>query len=218
MGRPQLPLGTFGAIRLYARGDTFRAVTLFRDFDGSTRQVQANGRTKAAAERAIKTALRDREYQNQGVGLTSSARLAVAAELFFAELATSDRSPSTVQAYRGRLDSQILPALGKVRLREMTPGLVDRHLNAVKAKHGNAVAKTTKTVLSGICGLACRHDAMASNPCRDVGRISTKPRRQPRALDLAEITESASGWRRTRRHGIETHPSLSTSCWPRPFG
>lgn len=32
-----------------------------------------------------------------------------------------------------------------------------------------ASAKITKTILSGIFGLATRHDALPSNPCRDVG-------------------------------------------------
>lgn len=50
-----------------------------------------------------------------------------------------------------------------------------------------SVAKVTKSVLSGVCGLATRHDALESNPCRDVGRISTKPKRLPRALSVAEV-------------------------------
>ena len=34
----------------------------------------------------------------------------------------------------------------------------------------------------------CRHDALATNPCRDdVGRISTKPQRPPTALTAAQL-------------------------------
>ena len=32
--------------------------------------------------------------------------------------------------------------------------------------------------------LACRYDAIATNPCRDVGRISVKPKRPPTALTI----------------------------------
>ena len=60
--------------------------------------------------------------------------------------------------------------------------MVDRHLGAVKAKHGPSLAKTTRSVLSGVCALACRYDALVTNPCRDVARISTKPKRPPTAL------------------------------------
>ncbi len=102
--------------------------------------------------------------------------MAVIAELWFAELLGRDRYPSTIAVYGSRLDRQIIPALGAVRVRELTVGLVVRHLNAVKAAHGPAVAKLTRNVLSGICNFACRHDALASNPCRDVGQISTTPR------------------------------------------
>ena len=189
MGRPQLPLGTYGKIRTYAHGQGFRAMTNFRDYDGKSRLVQRQGKTKAAAERALVTALRDRTHYDGGNTITPNTRLAVAAQLYWDEIDESSRSPSTKGLYRDRIDQQVLPALGEVRLREVTVGLVDRHLAVVKAKHGNAVAKTTKTVLSGICGLACRHDAMISNPCRDVSRISTKPKRSPRSLELDEIRE-----------------------------
>lgn len=189
MGRPQLPPGTYGAIRCYPHGPSFRAQTRYRDYDGVTRTVAKSGKTKAGAERALVTALRDRAHYDGGNTITPNTRLALAAQLYWAEIEESLRSPTTKGLYRDRIDQQVIPALGEVRLREITVGLVDRHLNAVKAKHGNAVAKTTKTVLSGICGLACRHDAMLTNPCRDVGRISTKPKKSPRSLELEEIRE-----------------------------
>ena len=189
MGRPQLPLGTYGKIRTYPHGPGFRAMTSYRDYDGVTRSVQRHGKTRAAAERELTTALRDRAHYDAGQSITPNTKLSVVAELYWAEIRDSTRSPSTMEAYRGRIDHQVLPALGEVRLREVSVGLVDRHLSAVKAKHGNAVAKTTKTVLSGICGLACRHDAMVTNPCRDVARISTKPKKSPRSLELEEIRE-----------------------------
>ena len=38
------------------------------------------------------------------------------------------------RAYRHRLDRQIIPALGNLRVRELTTGVVDRHLGAVRDK------------------------------------------------------------------------------------
>ena len=66
-------------------------------------------------------------------------------------------------------------------------GVVDRHLGAVKAQHGPSLAKTTRSVLSGVCALACRYDALVTNPCREVARISTKPKRPPTALTAEEL-------------------------------
>ena len=98
------------------------------------------------------------------------------------EFLRQDRSPTTVSTYRDRLDKQIIPALGNVRIRELTVGLVDRHLRAIGAKHGPALAKQTKTVLGQVCGLAVRHDALEQNLVRETTPISTKPKNPPRAF------------------------------------
>jgi len=147
--------------------------------------VQRQAKTKGAAERALAVALRDRGRAGTGHEITSDTKIADLAEKWFREL--EGKSPSTLQAYRDRLDRQVLPALGSVRVREMTVGLVDRHLAAVRASHGPALAKMTKSVISGMCSLACRHDAMKANPCRDVARIPSRPQRAPRSLTLEEV-------------------------------
>ena len=54
--------------------------------------------------------------------------------------------------------------MGELKVRELSVGVVDRHLAMARAKHGPALAKTTRSVLSGLCALACRHDALATNP------------------------------------------------------
>jgi integrase len=160
-------------------------VCLYRDWDGVTRQVQRQAKTKGAAERALALALRDRGRSGAGDEITLDTKMAVLSEKWFSEL--EGKSPSTMQAYRDRLDRQVLPALGNVRVREISVGLLDRHLAAVRASHGPALAKMTKSVISGVCGLACRHDAMRSNPCRDVARIPSRPRRAPRSLTVEEV-------------------------------
>ena len=94
--------------------------------------------------------------------------------------------PSTLLAYRDRLDRQVIPALGSLRVRELSTGMVDRHLRAVRDKHGASMAKLCRTVLSGMAGLATRLDALEHNPVRDAGRIvPSKPKRVPRALSVA---------------------------------
>jgi integrase len=185
VARPHLELGTYGRIRLYQDPAGYRAVCLYRDWDGVTRQVQRQAKTKGAAERALSVALRDRGRAGSSQGIAPDTKVADLAEKWFTEL--EGKSPSTMQAYRDRLDRQVLPALGNVRVREVTVGLLDRHLAAVRASHGPALAKMTKSVISGMCGLACRHDAMKSNPCRDVARIPSRPRRAPRALTVDEV-------------------------------
>ena len=84
------------------------------------------------------------------------------------------RSPGTLRLHRDRLDRQIIPSLGSLRIRELTVGTVDRHLRSVTDSNGPAVAKAVRSVLSGMCRLACTHDALQRNPVRDATPITTK--------------------------------------------
>jgi integrase len=208
MGRPTLELGTAGRVRCYRADGGWRAMALYRDFDGMTRQVERQSKTKGGAEQALATALRDRARVDSGSVVTPETRVSDLAEKWFADL--QGKSPSTLQAYRDRLDRQIIPALGGVKVRELTVGLVDRHLAAVKAKNGPAVAKMTKSVLSGVCGLAARHDALGSNPCRDTSRISTKPKREPRSLSIEEIKKIRAWFAADKKANDRGLPDLVT--------
>jgi hypothetical protein len=61
MARPRLPLGSYGKITTWETSAGFTARTKFRNFDGVVRPVKRNGKTKAAAERALKAALVERQ-------------------------------------------------------------------------------------------------------------------------------------------------------------
>jgi integrase len=187
MGRPPLALGTHGAIRYYRTEAGYRACTLVRDYDGRTRSVERHGPTRAAAERALKLALRDRTGGHPTEGLTADSTVAALAEAWHAGL--SDLSPVTLQAYRDRLDRQIVPRLGQVRVRELTAGLLDRQLRTIAADHGLATAKTCRSVLSGMCTLATRHNALPHNPVRDLGAIRGRPKKAPAALTVAQLRQ-----------------------------
>lgn len=186
MPRPPLPLGCHGAIRLYRNEAGWRARTLVRDHDGRTRHVERNARTKGAAEMALRLAVRDRVHSGATGDLTPETSVAVLAELWFASL--KGKAPTTLQAYRTRLDRQVHPGLGALRIRELTVGRVDRFLQAVGTRHGPAGAKMCRSVLNGMCGLAVRHDVLDRNPVRDAASTAfTSTRSSPRALTLDEI-------------------------------
>lgn len=161
-----------------------RAVAWYRDYDGKCRQVERHAKTKAAAQAALRLALRDRARLNVDGDITANTRVDVLAEAWFSGL--GNLSPTTLQAYRKRLDQQILPGLGDLRVRELSVGTVERHLRLVSDKHGPAMAKMTKSVLSGICGLAARHDALDRNPVRDAGSLKAPTKKAPTALTAAE--------------------------------
>ena len=82
---------------------------------------------------------------------------------------------------------QIVPALGDLRVRELSVGTVDRFLKSVTKRSGPATAKMTRSVLSGMCGLAARHDALDRNPVRDA-QVITQPRKAaPKSLTVKEV-------------------------------
>jgi integrase len=162
-------------------------MTRYRDWDGTIRLIERRGATKGAATKALTLAIRDRSRASSGSDITPDTKVAVLAEQWLTEVSSGSLSPSTLEVYGDMLRRLIIPALGNLRVRELTVGSVDRHLNAVKVKHGPAVAKTDRTVLSGLCKLACRHDALGSNPCRETSRLSTKPKKPPTSLSVDEI-------------------------------
>lgn len=185
MPRPPLPLGTHGSVRLYRTEGGYRARTLVRDYDGTTRPIERSGRSRGAAESALKAAVRDRSHADFSGDLTPGTRVKVVAEEWFMQL--HEIAPTTRQGYRDRLDKQVIPGLGNLRICELTVHIVHRHLRAVEAKHGPSLAKMTRTVLSGVCGWAAQQGAVDRNPVRDAGRTRVTPRKAPRALTIPEI-------------------------------
>jgi integrase len=94
-----------------------------------------------------------------------------------------------MQAYGTAWPGRILPRLGEVRLCEQSVGLRDRQLRATVADHGLATAKTCRSVLSGMCTLATRHNALPHNPVRDLGPLRGRPKRAPAAMTVAQLRQ-----------------------------
>src|SRR3954468_3908810 len=84
----------------------YRARALHRDFDGRVRAVDRRGKTKAAAEAALKVALRDRAGVSTRGHITGDSRISALADAWYTGL--RDLAPTTMEAYRLRLDRQIL--------------------------------------------------------------------------------------------------------------
>ena len=176
MPRPPLPISTYGTIGVFpVTGGGFRAVAKFRDVDGVTRKVGRVGPTAAAAKNRLREHFRDRAQQGPASALNGDSRLRVAAQQWIESVdrlvEQGARSPTTAQLYRLNLTTHVLPALGELRLREVTVPRLDVFVQTVHARRGSATAKIARTVISGVLGLAVRHGAISSNPVRDIGRI-----------------------------------------------
>jgi integrase len=140
------------------------------------------------------------------MGRSPASRRSALGELWLAEIDRAvrlgKRSPTTAQQYRYRFERHVRDGLGRLRVRELTVARLDRLVTEVHDRFGRAAAKTTRTVLSGMVGLAVRHEALERNPVRDVGRIESESS-SARALTVVEAVdlrskihsdERASGW------------------------
>lgn len=192
MARQPLPLGTYGKVRTYQDSAGWRARTNFRDFDGVTRPVERRGKTQAAAIRALKKALAERTTPVDSEGITPEMRFRTAAELWLKEFQRAvdagKRSPTSKETYENRLNGLVLPAIGDLRVRELTVPRLGRVVAAAQDLHSSSTAKTVRTILSGVCGLAVRHGALPANPVRDVERLEGRKVRA-RALSLDELAD-----------------------------
>lgn len=195
MPRPPLPIGTWGDITLsVSPSGSHVARASYRDADGVTRPVARTGRTPAVARNKLLTALRERSSPSSGSGLTAESRFSAAAETWLDSVEhaadVGDLSPNTAQLYALQLKNHVGPALNGLRSREVTTPRVDDFLRLVRTTRGVSTAKTCRTVVSGVMGLAVRYGAVATNPVREAARVRGGRRKTPRAL----TTEERARW------------------------
>jgi integrase len=186
MARPPLVLGTWGDIkRSKNTGGGWTAFARFRDYDGVTRQVKRVGPTGASAERVLLEALVARSHL-PSEELTRDSTIAVLAEKWIEEYASTKNSDSTKQNYSDLIDRHIIPAMGSVRLREATVPYLDRFIKTHARQTGAASAKLCRVVLSHMFGLAARHGAVPANPVRDIARVASK-REAVRGMSVDDV-------------------------------
>lgn len=203
MGRPPLPLGTWGTITTAkVRDGTYRSLARFRDHDGRTRRVTATGPSKAAAERGLREVLAQRTPPG-GDLVTAETRLVDLADQWITGLEAEGRiEQSTINEYRRVLDSLVLPGLGGLKLREATTGRLDRLLLRLREQSVNQQRKA-KPVLGAMLDIAVRHDAIPVNPARATSRVH-QPRQETKALrveDLVDIRAAVRRWVNADRPG-----------------
>jgi integrase len=192
-----MPIGTWGLIRTYPVSEDekgkprrVRAMADYRDFDGIVRRVEASGKTATAATQNLRRKLQNRAAEGRTGELTAMTRFSAAADLWLRKLdamvADGRRSPTTVDTYRRQMKNHVLPAMGEVRLGEATIPLVDKVIGAIKADISAATARSCRSAVSGVLGLAARYGAIQANPVRDIERIEGKPKKPARALTPQE--------------------------------
>jgi integrase len=190
LGRSPLYVGTFGnfTYRQLPSG-TWRARARFRDDDGVRRDVYGHGPSKAKAAADLRLKCRDRSSA-AATDISPATTVSALLTAWLAEIdGRANLAASTKEVYRQVADRHIVPALGQLRVRELSAGRCDRFIQAVSRTTGPGLAKTARTVLSGVCGVAVRHGALPTNPLRDIATINHAKRSRPRTLTRQDLLD-----------------------------
>ncbi len=192
MPRQRMELGAWGNIALTGyvydesgkrqpmpdgarKADTWRARTKVRDLDGKVRDVERWEPTKPAARVALLAHLRERVTPAAADAvMTRDTKVKDAAEVWRAEMQDNDRlAVNTRTVYESSLRKHVIGgALADLTLREVKVAGIERWLKGIGRTGGPSAMRTARSVLSGVLGLAVKHDAIPHNPVRDVGHVS----------------------------------------------
>lgn len=178
MARPPLPLGTHGSISCKEVGPKrFRARCLFRDWDGRVHEVERAGTSKSGATAALKAAIRDWVSPVADAAITADTRVRVVAEAWLADYErlaeAGEKSLNSLDTYRSWWEVHARPAVGELRVCELTAPLINRVCRTIKDTHSASTAKGVRVVIGGVCNFAIREGALTRNPVRDIEPIET---------------------------------------------
>lgn len=191
MPRPPMPPGTWGAVGVSkTAAGTYEASANYVYFSGRVARLRARADSAQAARTALIRKLQElngaEASDNELTPLTTVAELAA---FWLREKAAQQVATNSLKAYRSTVNNQIVPVIGERRLRDCRTSTLDR---VVKDRAALGFSPTMlRKVLHGMFAVAVRHDVIASNPVRDVARIS-KPRREIEYLDMDQIQDVRS--------------------------
>jgi hypothetical protein len=179
-----LGLGEHGDVGYSLEGGSTVAVIYYRDFSGRRRRVK-RGEVQGRCRRKVLLAVQDVLTAPLESEFSPRSRLIDAAKVWIADfeslVARGKRSPTTLDMYRYVLNRHVIQGVGSLRLGELSTARLDRFLRSIQETNGYAAAKMCRQVLSGICGLLVRLDALSANPVRGVSRLEVDHDRTARA-------------------------------------
>ncbi len=208
MSRPRLPIGTAGDIIVtIAASGTFTARARFRDWDGISRLVQASGRSRSGAERALKEKLAERaEYRPGTSELTADSTFQDLADYWLADMEVNpDITSGTRKLYRWNMTKLVLPEFAHLTLREIGVARCDRFIKQQRLISYSR-AKQSRNVLRQAFALAVRHEVLVRNPMESIARLN-HPRPDPTALTATEVTAIRLAIRAWERDGATSGPT-----------
>ena len=187
-GRPALELGSTGEPWVTPRPQGgFTAGVWVRTARGKRKQVTASGPTKGAARRKLQAKL-DSSLEAPSHGVQPTWTIGELASHWEDHKARSGharrRAPLTAQTrwgYHSEITRIISPAMGDLRIHELTVALLEQILGDLEDTGLSTIR--ARTVLNMMLDLAVRDGAIPSNPSAYV----TPPVREPREVEALTI-------------------------------
>jgi integrase len=226
MARPQLKPGTHGSISYAAREGRTEASTYIRDHSGERLRMKASGSTEAEARDALIAKITLHNAGIAGGKLTPGTTVAELGIVWLTSL--RDKSAVTMESYTREVRKQITPALGELRIEDVTVDAVEAFL----ATRPAAAGRLTRVVLRAMFAAAIAAGAATSNPVQ-AGTAPAKAeakRRMTRAeyqamlgrLAAWQEEETAGSARSQDLHdqtqlllstGVEKAPEMLAAAW-----
>lgn len=207
MGRPRTPIGTYGTIghRVLPDGK-HEARARYRDWDGTRRQIQAAGPSRAAAELELRRRLAQRSLLRPGgTGLTPDSPFPALVDYWLEDMEIEDRlSRTTRLLYERNMRTLVLPAFKDLTLREIGIARCDHFIKQL-AKQSYNRARQARIALRLALGLAVRHEIIPRNPMDHIARLY-RPAHVPDAFTTDDINSIRSAIRAWERRPILTGP------------
>ena len=198
-GRPGLPLGVSGqSWTTEKKGGGFTAAVWVRTANGKRRQVTASGKTKGAALRNLQRRL-EMLVEPAAQGMQPNWRIKQAVRHWRKRLETTGGGrtrrplkPQTLAGYDSEIVRIIDPAMGDVRLHEVTIPLIEGLLGALEQQ--GVSTERARNVLNATFHLAAR-DGACANPMPYVAL----PAREPKEVEVLTIAAARLLLRVTHR-------------------
>lgn len=179
-----------------------RAVVLYADKNGRTRRLERVGESGASAKRAIRLAIPHLEM-TELPELGPSSSLAALGRVFLVWKSVTGAATRTMDTYFWILRSVIAPAdgrgIGALRVKDVDTGAIESFLSDLENTRGIGIARSSRTVLSGMMAYAQRAGIISANPVPAARQVPGKVR------GTHEISSRRVA---TMLHTIRTDPEL----------
>ena len=222
MPRARLALGSHGVISVTGqrqvngrwasvsdgtKADRYRATTRYRDRDGNTRTVERFAKTKGLARAKINQAIANFENEEELRANASTRKTLAASAKVWLELVERDATlaDKSKAHYWGTWERCIkgtdLAAMPLVQVNVVST--LRAFLQRVADERGTASARSVRSVLSGILGLATEDGVLPMNACRSLRPVRAKNERET----TRDIRRALTADERNRLLAVaEAHP------------